>query len=91
MIGEENPRPGIGVFQSTFFVSLHSVGRFFSYEIPWLSGPLHCAQFDPELEDFVFAGREDPDTAAQANTKQSSTLKIRFTEEFLPDLVLNQC
>src|SRR5262249_12701081 len=44
MIGCEKPVPGISAFQSTFFVSLHSVGRYLSAEMPCDSGPRHCGQ-----------------------------------------------
>jgi hypothetical protein len=65
MIGEEKPRPGMAVFQSTFFVSLHSLGRFFSLDTPWLSGPRHCAQFVLSPPALVFAGPENPKTRVQ--------------------------
>src|SRR5437899_8888145 len=44
-MGEEWPRPAIGVFDLMFLVALHSVGRFFSVEIPCPPGPRHCGQF----------------------------------------------
>src|SRR5829696_1266037 len=44
-IGDECARPSIGAFHLMFFVGLHSDGRFFSFEIPEPSGPLHCGQF----------------------------------------------
>jgi hypothetical protein len=59
----------MAVFQSTFFVSLHSVGRFFSLEMPWLSGPRHCAQFELESEGFVLAGPEKPETTMQVSNE----------------------
>src|SRR5689334_24662806 len=43
-IGDECPRPAIGVFHLMFFVGVHSAGRFFSFEIPEPSGPRHCGQ-----------------------------------------------
>src|SRR6266852_3840270 len=43
-MGEECPRPAIGVFHLMFFVGLHSVGRFFSRETPCPDGPRHCGQ-----------------------------------------------
>src|SRR6185295_12616572 len=43
-IGDECPRPAIGVFHLIFFVALHSVGRFFSSEVPCPDGPRHCGQ-----------------------------------------------
>src|SRR5215467_5030105 len=42
--GDECPRPTIGVFHLIFFVSLHSVGRLVSAEMPLPSGPRHCDQ-----------------------------------------------
>src|ERR1041384_6490426 len=44
-IGEECERPSIAVFHLMFLVGDHSDGRFFSFEIPEPSGPLHCGQF----------------------------------------------
>src|SRR5580765_7795246 len=43
-IGDECPRPAIGVFHLIFFVVLHCVGRFFSSEVPCPDGPRHCGQ-----------------------------------------------
>src|SRR5918911_2136925 len=37
----------MGVFHLIFFVLLHSVGRFFSGEMPCPSGPRHCGQLEP--------------------------------------------
>ncbi|MBA3241334.1 MAG: hypothetical protein H0T60_08945 [Acidobacteria bacterium] len=37
--------PTTGVFHLTFFVALHSSGRFFSAEMPEPSGPRHPGQF----------------------------------------------
>src|SRR5262249_16829022 len=44
-IGVEQPRPGIFSFQAMFFLSSHSVARFFSELTPSLLGPRHCGQF----------------------------------------------
>src|SRR5215216_960068 len=44
-IGDECARPSMGVFHLIFLVGAHSDGRFFSFEIPEPSGPLHCGQF----------------------------------------------
>jgi hypothetical protein len=66
MIGDEKPSPGIAVFQSTFLVWLHSVGRLVSVEIPWLSGPRHWAQFGLEPAGFVLAGPDKAETVMQA-------------------------
>src|SRR5258705_9891902 len=43
-MGEECPRPSIGVFHFMFFVPFHSVGKFFSAETPCPEGPRHCGQ-----------------------------------------------
>src|SRR5947209_17402326 len=43
--GDECPRPATGVFHLIFFVAVHSVGKFFSVEIPMPPGPRHCGQF----------------------------------------------
>ena len=42
--GDDHPRPGIGVFQTTFRDSLQSLGRPCSSEWPCPSGPLNCGQ-----------------------------------------------
>src|SRR5262245_1026338 len=39
--GEADPRPGISVFQRTFFVSLHSIGGSAVRETPVAYGPRH--------------------------------------------------
>src|SRR5262245_15738477 len=44
-IGVEPDIPGSFSFHATFFVALHSVGRFFSPEMPSLFGPRHWGQF----------------------------------------------
>src|SRR6266511_2513558 len=46
-IGDEWPRPAIGVFHLIFLVALHVLGRSFSSEIPCPEGPLHCGQLVP--------------------------------------------
>src|SRR5258705_3849947 len=43
-IGDECPRPAIGVFHLILLVALHCVGRFFSSEVPCPEGPRHCGQ-----------------------------------------------
>src|ERR1041385_8844689 len=48
-IGEDRPRPGMGVFQAMFLVLLHSVGRFLSGATPVLCGPRHCGQLTVTL------------------------------------------
>src|SRR5260370_2894936 len=49
IIGEECPLPGIGVFHCTFLAPVHSVGRPFSSDIPWLPGPRHWGQLAPAV------------------------------------------
>src|SRR5690349_3182285 len=44
-IGDECPRPSMGVFHLMFFAGFHSTGRFVSVETPEPSGPRHCGQF----------------------------------------------
>jgi hypothetical protein len=43
--GEAEPRPGISIFQRTFFVSLHSVGGVAVRDTPVMCGPRHWAQY----------------------------------------------
>src|SRR5581483_9295043 len=43
--GDDHPRPWIGVFQATFFVSLHSRGRPVASACPSPLGPRNSAQF----------------------------------------------
>src|SRR6185436_3193983 len=50
-IGEEWPRPSIGVFHLIFFDAFQVVGRFFSSDVPWPEGPRHCGQFEPAAPD----------------------------------------
>ena len=42
--GDEWPRPGMGVFHTTFSVGLHVSGRPVSVEMPWPFGPRNCGQ-----------------------------------------------
>src|SRR5688572_18518684 len=49
-IGDEWPRPEIGVFHLMFLVGLHSSGRFFSSETPWPRGPRHCGQLSTKVK-----------------------------------------
>jgi hypothetical protein len=49
--GELCPRPGISVFQRTFFCEFHSEGRSFSEETPFEPGPRHWGQFSPEAAE----------------------------------------
>src|SRR5436305_14403908 len=43
--GEDQPRPGMGVFQATFFELDHSTGRLWALEWPCPSGPRNSGQF----------------------------------------------
>ena len=43
--GEPDPRPGISIFQRTFFVSLHSAGGSARLDTPVAYGPRHCGQY----------------------------------------------
>jgi hypothetical protein len=49
MIGEDQPVPGISVFQTTFDSALQRNGTFFSVEIPWRVGPRKVGQFSARL------------------------------------------
>src|SRR5687768_8466310 len=48
--GVEAPFPGIGSFQSTFLVSLHSAGTPVASEMPSFFGPRHCGQLAAHAE-----------------------------------------
>src|SRR5215470_20365934 len=82
IIGCENPRPGISVFHKTFFVSLHSVGRFFSSETPCASGPRHCGQLD-ELNALLEEVRS-VDSNAIINKSAAIEAKVLFMNRFSP-------
>src|SRR5688572_6617760 len=43
-MGEDQPLPGIAVFQPTFFSALHSMGTFEATETPSPVGPRNCGQ-----------------------------------------------
>src|SRR5438876_784937 len=45
MIGEDQPRPGTACFQTTFFLSLHSVGKLPLATMPCPVGPRNSGQF----------------------------------------------
>ena len=45
MDGDDQPRPGTGVFQSTLRDSLHSSGRPVSDAWPWPDGPRNCGHW----------------------------------------------
>src|SRR5215475_5947917 len=84
MIGCENPLPGSAVFHNTFFVSLHSAGRFLSFETPWLSGPRHCGQLD-ELAASPLEIRAASNDNRQMNEKDESLIASRFIDLCSPD------
>jgi hypothetical protein len=44
-IGDDQPFPGILVFQTTFLSADQVTGRFFSLETPWPLGPRNRIQF----------------------------------------------
>src|SRR5687768_16842464 len=46
-MGDEWPRPAMGVFHLMFFVALHSSGSPVSVETPCPSGPRHWGQLEP--------------------------------------------
>jgi hypothetical protein len=48
--GEDQPAPGMDVFQTTFDVALQCSGSFFSEEIPWPVGPRKRGQFSADSE-----------------------------------------
>src|SRR5205807_3239146 len=48
-IGVDPPWPGMASFQTTFFVSLHSAGRFVSLLTPSFVGPRHWGQLSATL------------------------------------------
>src|SRR5215470_8260029 len=89
MIGCENPFPGIAVFHKTFFVSLHSVGRFLSSETPWASGPRHCGQLD-ELAARLPEGWAASNDHRQMNDKDESLIASRFINCRSPDRGLDR-
>src|SRR6185503_9964830 len=76
-IGDEWPRPSIGVFHLMFFEVFHSAGKFFSVEIPVPSGPRHCGQF-PADDEAVAAIPND--TAA---IRAKLIRRVSFTAFFL--------
>src|SRR5688572_29971347 len=47
-MGEDQDSPGISVFQATFSVVDHLVGRLVSVERPWPVGPRKRGQFSAE-------------------------------------------
>src|SRR4029453_9536911 len=74
MIGDECPRPGIAVLHWTFFVWLHSSGRFFSIEMPLPPGPRHCGQLVSSPADVTSAASETG-PADKATMKMKVRLK----------------
>jgi hypothetical protein len=43
-MGDDTPRPAIGVFQATFSVALHRIGSPVSLVVPVPFGPRQCGQ-----------------------------------------------
>src|SRR5512132_2111532 len=78
-IGEECPRPAIGVFHFMFLVVLHSVGRFFSSEVPWPDGPRHCGQLAlPEAAAELTKTRLESITVTNAIPRRPESFILRF-------------
>src|SRR6267142_2403099 len=61
-LGDDQPLPGISVFQATLVVSFHFVGRFLAWVCPSPVGPRNCGQ--------SAAGRRET-TKDTKNTKRS--------------------
>jgi hypothetical protein len=64
-IGEDQPSPGIAVFQATFSVSLHRSGSLVSIESPWPLGPRHPRQSCP----YTFDREKVEEATARENSK----------------------
>src|SRR5262245_18099633 len=79
-IGEECPRPSIGVFHFTFLVAPHSAGNPVSGETPWPSGPLHCAQFATLLAGWAFGGLVIEVESNSAALKKLVSVKASMTK-----------
>src|SRR5262245_43097771 len=82
IIGCEKPRPGSAVFHITFFVSLHSTGRFVSPETPCESGPRHCAQLD-ELAALLPEVRAASNDSKQMSERDENLIASRFMDLLL--------
>src|SRR5258707_3508267 len=70
--GVEPPLPGNGIFQATFFCSLHAAGRLVSLLRPLLSGPRQAGQLSARA-------------AIRPHTRSNPPARLRrFTAVFLP-------
>src|SRR5688500_958929 len=68
-MGDEWPRPAMGVFQLMFFLPLHSSGNPVSVETPCPSGPRHWGQ----LESFDLADAEPAKEMVRSKQKENVT------------------
>src|SRR4026208_1927401 len=75
-IGDECPRPEIGVFHLIFLVVLHCVGRFFSSEVPCPEGPRHCGQLALPVAPAEL-------TKTRLESMATTTAMIRRPESFI--------
>ena len=82
IMGDEWPRPGISAFHRTFLDSLHSIGRFFSLDMPLAPGPLHCGQF-------ASSSTRANDRKAERGNKQSIKMTVKTDVSRLnnPDVI----
>src|SRR5262245_28275442 len=55
--GEDQPRPGISVFQTMLLVSLHAMGTDLACECPCAVGPRHSGHSDAETRSKQIASR----------------------------------
>src|SRR5258708_4865080 len=77
-IGEEYPLPGIALFHATFFLALHSVGRFLSGATPVLCAPRHCGQFTVTLGSMRAAARRSRIIGFKIQPNQSRTGPVDY-------------
>src|ERR1022692_973126 len=68
--GVELPQPGSGVFQATFLVLLHLVGRFLPGATLSAVGPRHCGQTSSAA-----TARCEPGTRSNPNTRVNSIFR----------------
>src|SRR6478735_3255690 len=74
-IGDDQPSPGISVFQATFSVPLQCSGKSLAAETPWPVGPRNRGQFST-ARDIAATAKNDPKTAAAS--AQRLDCMIRF-------------
>src|SRR5688572_10788194 len=87
MTGEDQPSPGISVFQAMFAELLHSVGSPFSLDIPCPVGPRNPGQF---------SGQADIGRTVRATSKNVScwSMNVVLSSRVLtagPMVLLRQC